>query len=110
MKSLNIKVGISIKPNTDISVIKDYLEYLDLVLVMSVEPGCGGQTFIDNTQAKIDKLKQLRDKNNYHYLIEVDGGVNDKTISKCINADIVVSGSYVTNNNYEDVINKLKQV
>ena len=68
-----IKVGISIKPSTDISEIVDYLNYIDLVLVMSVEPGRGGQTFIDNSVKKIEQLYNLRENENYNYLIEVDG-------------------------------------
>ena len=96
-----IKVGMSIKPSTDISEIVDYLDYLDLILVMSVEPGRGGQSFIEDSTKKIETLYNLREKQNYKYLIEVDGGINDKTIKLCDKADIVVVGSYITKQDYE---------
>lgn len=108
IKELGIGVGMSIKPTTDVSEIMEYLDYLDLVLVMSVEPGRGGQSFIEDSVKKIEQLYNLREKNNYHYLIEVDGGINDKTINNCKYADICVVGSYITKNNYEDAIYKLR--
>ena len=103
-----IKVGISIKPSTDISEIVEYLDYIDLVLVMSVEPGRGGQTFIEDSTKKIEQLYNLRERQNYKYLIEVDGGINDKTIKLCNKADIVVVGSYITRQNYEEAIKSLR--
>lgn len=108
INELGIGVGMSIKPSTDVSEIIEYLDYLDLILVMSVEPGRGGQSFIEDSVKKIDQLYELRENNNYHYLIEVDGGINDKTIKYCRNADICVVGSYITKNNYEEAINKLR--
>lgn len=109
LKENNIKVGISIKPNTDINLLTKYLSYVDLILVMSVEPGRGGQKFIENSVNRINYLKKLRDENNYNYLIEVDGGINNKTISNVENADIKVVGSYITNsNNFDKTINELK--
>lgn len=107
IKSLNIKVGLSIKPNTNIEDIKPYLEYLDLVLVMSVEPGKGGQKFIESSIDKIDYLYNERINNNYHYLIEVDGGINDITSKKCSKVDILVIGSFITNGNYQEQIDKI---
>lgn len=108
IKNHNIKVGMSIKPNTPLSKLTPYLKYLDLVLVMSVEPGMGGQTFIDSTENKLKELKDIRNKNNYNFQIEVDGGINDVTINKCKDADIVVVGSFITNsNNYIEQINKI---
>ncbi len=106
--SLGIKVGMSIKPGTPVSEITDYLNYLDLVLVMSVEPGKGGQSFIDDSTRKIEELCTIRSNNNYKYVIEVDGGINDETIKKCSKADICVVGSFITKNNYEDSIRKLR--
>ena len=103
-----IKVGISIKPSTDISEIVDYLDYVDLVLVMSVEPGRGGQTFIESSIKKIESLYNLRENENYNYLIEVDGGINDQTIKLCEKADICVVGSFITRQNYSEAIEKLK--
>ena len=105
IKKFNIKVGLSIKPSTKVEQIIPYLPYLDLVLVMSVEPGAGGQTFIMDTVDKIKKLKELKG----NYLIEVDGGINDNTINLVSDADIIVVGSYITSGNYEERIKKLKE-
>ena len=95
----NKKFGLSIKPNTKVNEIADYLKYLDLVLVMSVEPGFGGQKFIESSVDKIKELNLLR--GNYNYLIEVDGGINSETAKLCkqVGADILVAGSYIFKNN-----------
>lgn len=108
IKNKNIKVGIAINPNTDLNMLYPYLDKVDLVLLMGVEPGRGGQEFIMNTVNKIDKLYSYRKLNNLNYLISVDGGVSDKTISLLQKCDIVVSGSYVTNNEYNEAINTLR--
>ena len=108
IKENNIKAGISIKPNTKVEEIKNILENVDLVLVMSVEPGLGGQKYIENSTNKINELYKLREENNYNYLIEVDGGINNETKKYAKNADILVVGSYITNNNYEEKINEMK--
>ena len=105
IKKFNIKVGLSIKPSTKVEEIIPYLPYLDLVLVMSVEPGQGGQSFIMNTVDKIKKLKELKG----NYLIEVDGGINDNTINLVNDADIIVVGSYITSGDYEERIRNLKE-
>ena len=105
IKKFNIKVGLSIKPNTKIEEIIPYLPYLDLVLVMSVEPGLGGQQFIANSVDKIKKLKELKGD----YLIEVDGGINDQTINLVKDVDIAVIGSYITSGNYEEKIKSIKE-
>lgn len=110
IKRNKIKAGISIKPETQIEKIKPLLKYIDLILVMSVEPGKGGQEFIENSSKKIDELKRLKDEQKYNYIIEVDGGINNITKNKVKNADIIVVGSYITNNNYEEKINELKEV
>lgn len=102
--SLGIKVGLSIKPNTSVISILEYLKYIDLILVMSVEPGAGGQKFIINSSNKIEELYNIRSDNNYKYIIEVDGGVNIETKDLCQKADILVVGSYITKS--EDVNNK----
>ena len=103
-----VKVGMSIKPSTDVLEIVDYLDYLDLVLVMSVEPGRGGQSFIEESVKKINQLYDVREKQNYNYLIEVDGGINNETIKLCNKADIAVVGSYITKQNYEEAIESLR--
>lgn len=105
IKKFNIKVGLSIKPSTKVEEIIPYLPYLDLVLVMSVEPGQGGQSFIMDTVDKIRKLKELKG----NYLIEVDGGINDNTINLINDADIIVVGSYITSGDYEERIKNLKE-
>lgn len=98
IKSYGIKAGLSIKPNTKVEVIKPYLPLLDMVLVMSVEPGFGGQVFMESSIEKVKELKSLREQNNYHYLINIDGGINDKTAPKIAPyVDLAVSGSYVLN-------------
>ncbi len=109
IKSYGVKAGISIKPNTKVSEIEKYLPYLDMVLVMSVEPGFGGQKFMDSAIDKVKKLKELREKNNYNYLINIDGGINDNTGLKIKDyVDMAVSGSYVVNNaDPKEAINKL---
>ena len=108
IKDNGFKVGVSIKPDTDIEKIYDYLDILDLVLVMSVNPGYSGQTFIDSSEDKINKLRNEIDKRNLNILISVDGGVCDSVLDKIKNTDIIVSASYVLNN--LDNINKLKAV
>lgn len=105
IKKYGIKVGISIKPSTKVEQIKNILPLVDLVLVMSVEPGLGGQTFIDGIENKINELYNLKDK--HHYVIEVDGGINDTTVTKCKNADILVVGSFIVNGNYNEQIDKI---
>lgn len=108
LKQMNIRVGISIKPNTSVDTILSYLNDIDLILIMSVEPGLGGQEFIKDVVSKIDYLKKLKKEKNYNYVIEVDGGINDQTINYCQNADIVVVGSYITNSdNYQTQVDKL---
>lgn len=108
IKKNNIKVGISIKPDTDIKKIKPYLSIIDLVLIMSVEPGYGGQEFIDITD-KIEELKSLKKEYHYHYLIEVDGGITNRTSKLVSDVDIVVVGSYITTSkNYKTAIDRIK--
>lgn len=110
--SYGVKAGISIKPKTNVEDILEYLPYVDMVLVMSVEPGFGGQSFMPNSIDKCKKLKELREENNYNYLINIDGGINDKTaplISSYV--DLAVSGSYVCNNsNPHEALLKLKNI
>lgn len=96
----NAKVGISIKPGTDVKVLDEYLELIDLVLVMSVEPGFGGQSFMPVAIDKIKYLKNTKQKNNYKYEIEVDGGINKETSKLCVEAgcEVLVAGTYIYNN------------
>lgn len=111
IREKNIKVGLAIKPNTDINLIIPYLEYLDLVLVMSVEPGAGGQKFIGSSCDRIKLLKEIKELYGYNYIIEVDGGINADTVKlvAASGVDLVVSGSYITNSdNYKERIDTLK--
>ena len=96
INSVGLKPGIAINPDTDISAIKDILPYVKLVNVMTVIPGKSGQKFMESTLPKIAKLRNIINENGYDVLIEVDGGINDETISLVRdNVDIVVSASYL---------------
>ena len=111
LKKYGIKMGISIKPETPVEKLNPYLKYLDLVLVMSVSPGEGGKEFISTSVDKIKQLDRIRKENNYQFVIEVDGGINDTNIEllKESNVDIAVVGSYITSvkKGYQRRIDKL---
>lgn len=107
----NKKFGLSIKPSTEISEISQYLGMVNLVLVMSVEPGFGGQKFMENSINKIKELKSLKEKFGYDFLIEVDGGINMDTAKLCKDAgvDVLVAGSYIfKNKNRKEAIDSLR--
>ena len=113
IRSLNKKVGVSLNPESKIDLIKDILKDIDLVLIMSVHPGFGGQKFIPETIKKIKDLKEIKDKNNYNFDIEVDGGINFLNSKDVINAgaNILVSGTTIFKENNGDIkknIEKLK--
>lgn len=109
IRNYSIKAGLAIKPETKISELVPYLPYLDLVLVMSVEPGAGGQKFIEGTEDKINELRELLDTYHSQAVINVDGGINDVTCKKCYNADMVASGSYVVrSDNFQEKISSLR--
>ena len=115
IKELNKKVGISLNPNTEINVIESQLNNIDLVLIMSVFPGFGGQKFIPETIKKIKDLKLIKDKNNFSFDIEVDGGINFSNSKDVINAgaNILVSGTTIFKENNGDIkknIETLKSV
>ncbi len=97
VKEHGMKVAIAIKPATPINEIKQYLPDLDMVLVMTVEPGFGGQKFKEEQMEKVKNLVSLRENNNYHYDIEVDGGINPETLKTCLSAgaNVIVAGSAV---------------
>lgn len=97
IKSAGIKVGVSIKPKTPVKDILDILPLVDVVLVMTVEPGFGGQSFMHDMVPKISELRKLIDENKYNCLVEVDGGINFDTAKICIDAgvDVLVSGSFI---------------
>ena len=95
------KAGVVINPGTPVEALLPVLPYVELVLVMSVNPGFGGQTFVPESLDKIRELNRLREVHDYHYEIEVDGGINDVTGKKCVEAgaDILVAGSYIFSQN-----------
>lgn len=111
IKRNNIKVGISIKPATNILELMPYLALVDLVLLMSVEPGAGGQSFIYHIVDKLKDLKKVRTENNLNFKIAMDGGLNENTIKLVKDLDIAIVGSYICkSNNYEERIKLLKDV
>ena len=101
INELNKKVGISLNPNTEIEIIKKYLSEIDLILIMSVYPGFGGQKFIPDVMNKIKMLNQIRKEKNFEFKIEVDGGINFSNSKNVINAgaDILVSGTTIFKEN-----------
>ena len=105
IKSLDKKVGVSLNPDTEIKTISDYYDNIDLVLIMSVFPGFGGQKFIPEILDKIKSLKEIKDKNNYNFDIEVDGGVNFSNSKDILNAgaNILVSGTTIFKENRGDI-------
>lgn len=109
IKQLGAKAGITLRPGTPIKKIENLLEYCDLVLVMTVEPGFGGQSFMQDQVEKIDWLASVRRARNLRYLIEVDGGVSDQTLGFLKNADVLVAGNYVFKNDYKTAIATLKR-
>ena len=109
IKDYSIKCGLAIKPNTKVSTLIPYLPYLDYILVMSVEPGKGGQEFIKESEYKIKEIRALLDSYNINAVVNVDGGINNNTISMCKDADIVVAGSYIINSdNFQEKISSLR--
>ena len=110
IKEHNTKVGLAIKPNTSLEDLSFFLDKVDLILVMTVEPGMGGQEFILDMEEKIDELRLLKDAYKYKYIIEVDGGINNNTVLNTLNADMIVVGSYITNSSdYKKQINILRE-
>ncbi|MBR2578812.1 MAG: ribulose-phosphate 3-epimerase [Clostridia bacterium] len=111
IKKFGKKVGISIKPKTDTKILFPYLKYIDVVLVMTVEPGFGGQTFMEEQLQKTLILKNEAQKNNLSFEIELDGGINTETIEKIKDypVDICVSGTCIfSSKDMKSTINKLK--
>lgn len=97
--SAGMKAGVTLNPSTPVSLLEDVLNDVDMVLLMSVNPGFGGQSFIENTINKAKKLRRMIDESGSHALIEVDGGVQAQTAPRLVEAgvDVLVSGSYIFN-------------
>lgn len=111
ISKMNINPGIVINPNDDITLIDDYFPLIKDILIMSVNPGMGGQTFMMETLDKIKKIDQIRRINKYEFRINVDGGINQDIIDslKELDVDIIVSGSYICeSDNYEEKIKSLR--
>ena len=114
IKKFNKKVGISLKPKSKISLIRDYLDKIDLVLIMSVEPGFGGQKFMPEVLPKLKELKTIIEKEKYNIDLEIDGGINfqNSKTAKEAGANILVSGSTIfkeNNGNLKKNINLLRE-
>lgn len=108
IKKQNKKVGIAINPETNIEKIYPYLNKIDLVLIMGVHPGKSGQKYLKETTDKINKLKEEIKNKKLNTKIEIDGGINEETLNEVVNADIVVSASYILNDFSN--IDKIKKV
>ena len=108
-----MKAGVTLNPATPVSVLEDILGDVDMVLLMSVNPGFGGQKFIENTIKKVERLRQMIDERGLKTLIEVDGGVQGETAPRLVKAgvDVLVSGSYVFKSpTPEQTIRNLRQL
>lgn len=101
IKSEGMQTGVALNPHTNINVLEDTINDIDLVCLMSVNPGFGGQSFIENTYSKVEKLKELILKKNANTKIEIDGGVTDQNAKQLVEAgaDVLVAGSYVFGSN-----------
>ena len=113
IKNEGMKAGVAINPHTPVDVLNEILNEIDLVCVMSVNPGFGGQKFITNTFNKVKKIKELKEKNKNNFLIEIDGGVNIDNAKNLIDsgADVLVAGSSVfKSKNPIETIKKLKNI
>ena len=99
IKAEGMKAGVALNPHTNVDLLEDVIQDIDLVCIMSVNPGFGGQSFIENTYAKVEKLKALINKKNTATIIEIDGGVTNKNAKQLVDAgaDVLVAGSYVFN-------------
>ncbi len=109
IKSYSIGSGLAINPDTKVSTLVPYLPYLDEILIMGVVPGEGGQSFLDGTKEKIEEIRTLIDSYHVNCLINVDGGVNQKTKQFCQEADILTAGSYIiSSDNFQEKISSLR--
>ena len=115
IKSFGIKAGVSINPATSVETLNDILPFVDLVLIMSVNPGFGGQKFIPYSLKKVERLKALREEMNLNFLIEIDGGVNENNIGEVMSSgvDMVVAGSAIFKKESENTklqVKRLKRI
>ena len=113
IKKANCKAGIAIHPDVKIDAIQEFLNDIDLVVVMTVVPGFGGQKFLENQLPKISQLYDIRELTKANFEIEIDGGINEQTSKQCITngADVLVAGSYIygaDESEYENLINSIR--
>lgn len=109
IKNYAIKSGIAINPETKVSELVPYLPLVDMILVMSVEPGKGGQAFLPKTKSKIKEIKKLLKEYKSKAIISVDGGINNETKVNCEDATILVAGTYIiSDTDFQERINKLR--
>lgn len=109
IRKFGIKNGLAINPGTDISALKPFLDKIDTILIMSVEPGLGGQGFIDTSIDRLNKVRKMVDDSKNNIEISIDGGINNDNIKDLEKADIIVSGSYITNSkDYQKQIDNLR--
>jgi ribulose-phosphate 3-epimerase len=109
IRKLGAKPGLTLRPRTALERVLPFLDQVDLLLVMTVEPGFGGQEFLSDQVSKISRLREEIDRRKLNCLIEVDGGVNAQTVSQLKDADVLVAGSFVFQNNYREAIQTLKK-
>jgi ribulose-phosphate 3-epimerase len=112
IKNEGMKAGVALNPHTNVMQLEDTIQDIDLALVMSVNPGFGGQSFIENTYSKVEKLKEMILRKNSSAMIQVDGGVTNKNAKKLVEAgaDVLVAGSYVFKSpNPDNTIKDLKK-
>lgn len=112
IREYNLKVGITLNPDTPVSAIKPYLNRVDMVLIMSVNPGFGGQKFITSSVDKIKEVKRLRDELNLSYDIEVDGGINIDNLATVLEAgaNVIVAGSAIFRGDADENVKKFKSI
>lgn len=113
IKAEGMKAGVALNPHTNIDLLEDVINDIDMVLIMSVNPGFGGQSFIENTYSKVEKLKALITRKNASTIIEIDGGVTDKNATQLAKAgaDVLVAGNFVFKaDNPITTINNLKKI
>ena len=113
IKAEGMKAGVAINPHTNVNLLEDVINDIDLVCIMSVNPGFGGQSFIENTYKKVAQLKEIIIRNNASTLIEIDGGVTNKNAKELVDAgaDVLVAGSYVFGaENPTEIISNLKKL
>lgn len=107
--SFGIRAGLAISPNTETSILRHYLEKIDLILIMSVMPGAGGQAFLEETIPRIEAIVEMTKKVNPNIKICVDGGINEETAKKLKSVDMIIVGSYVTNQkNFQEAIDTIR--